>query len=135
MIANPSRMRQRIGLLAHRFGVAIRLDWEDVSGVVRHPVTKEKLSGAAVPDNETVRGFMHEMEAKAVERLHTVIQEGDVIVDLPATVTIDGRTNLTFTIHERVYVQKEIPTDLQAVWTASYADTEMVRTLLLTPRP
>lgn len=127
-------LRQRLKQAAHQRGDTVRLHWTTVTGGTVDPVYHVTTGGTETARSEEIKALVHfpDYAAHAV-RSFAVIQVGDVIVDFPGDVQIDGRAGLSFEIQGRRYRQKETGEALAKAWGAVVGGVRLARTLLLTP--
>jgi hypothetical protein len=121
-------------------GCNFMLSWVTYSGGTVDPGTRAIIGGTAIPQTGgPYQGLVHLAEAKSVLRQYVEIEVGDMIVDFPPYVPIDGLQNLRFTmldqngnpLPDQVYEQKEIGGKLAKAWDAIVAGNPTLRTVLL----
>lgn len=112
-------------------GTDIRMDWVTLTGTTFDPTT-QATTGTPEQHSETIKGYVHfpDYASRTVVQF-AEIEVGDVIVDLPPDVTIEGRDQLTFTINGEAWVQKKIGTKLAKSWDVVFENSRFCRTLLL----
>lgn len=87
---------------------------------------------AAVPLDETVRGFIHYVSVRTTERVYAEIRSGDVIVTFNPTVTIEGREGLYFVLPDGLtYVQAAEGKEVMEYWDVFVGGAPLTKTLLL----
>ncbi len=140
-------MRTRIGFALNRalVNIGVRgtnwmLTWVTYAGGKIDPGTNAIVGGTPTAQSMgPVAGLVHLAEAKSVLRQFVEIEVGDVIVDFPPYVTIDGLANLRFymvdsngnRVDDQTYEQKELGGKLAKAWDLVVAGNMTVRTVLL----
>ena len=132
-------MRTRIGFALNRMlvnvqtrGTPVKLTWVTYSGGTVDPGTGATINATATPQSlGPINALVHVEEAKSVLRQFVEIEVGDLIVDFPPAVQIDGLDNLRFVIDGQNYEQKEIGGRLAKAWDTIIAGNRSLRTVLL----
>ncbi|RYD50148.1 MAG: hypothetical protein EOP85_00160 [Verrucomicrobiaceae bacterium] len=114
----------------------ILLRWRVMTGLpVDHdPHLAVSVEGAVHEDkSEIARCFVHYVNIHTTGYTrHTEIQSGDVILDFPGDVSIDGREGLEFVIGGKIYVQKNGGKELAESWDVRCNGVPVTRTVLAT---
>ena len=101
------------------------------SGSVPDPVDGSH-TGTRAQGTMTVNGLVHTVQPGTSKvRIFNEAEVGDLIVEFPADVPLDGKENLVFTVKGQAYVQKEVSEKLAQSWDATLGDRRMFRTMLL----
>jgi len=112
-------IQKEISACLANVGTPVTLRWREWVGTPTiDPVTKSKI-GTSTQQTETVNGLFYEVGASNVERRFAEIQKGDAILDLPPSVTVNGRDQLEFVINGREWVMKEVGGELAETWDAT----------------
>ncbi len=112
-------IQKEISACLANVGTPVTLRWREWVGTPTiDPVTKSKI-GTTTQQTETVNGLFYEVGASNVERRFAEIQKGDAILDLPPSVTVNGRDQLEFVINGREWVMKEVGGELAETWDAT----------------
>jgi hypothetical protein len=121
-------------------GTNFLLSWVTYSGGTVDPGTNAVVGGTATAQTGgPYQGLVHLSEAKSVLRQFVEIEAGDIIVDFPPTIAIDGLQNLRFTmldenfapIPDQVFEQKELGGKLAQMFDVVVAGNKSLRTVLL----
>jgi hypothetical protein len=134
-----ARMARRHARLAKRKMLNagdVLLRWRERTGV---PVDYDRHLACSAETmqiedkSDTVQAFIHYVD------IHTTgytrfaqVQAGDVILDFPADVVIDGKEDLRFEIGGEIYVQKNGGNELAKSWDVRCGGVPVVRTVLVT---
>jgi len=82
---------------------------------------------------EVVKGFIHYVNIHTTGYTrHAEVRTGDVILDFPGDVEIDGREGLRFEIGGKTYVQKNGGAALAESWDVRCNNLPVTRTVLAT---
>ena len=138
-------MRTKIDFIADRVegsleqaGTDVGLAWNEwPAGSVADPVTGV-MSGKPTARTETIKAFVHFVQpASALVRNFNEIETGDCIIDYASGVTLEGRTDLRFTIGSNLggapveWSAKPLSELLAETWDAMFANRRLFKTLLL----
>jgi len=126
-----NRIRQKGGLNS---GDVI-LRWRTRSGVGDFdPVLDATNPAFAWQDqSETRKAFIHYVDIHTTGYTrNSEVKTGDVILDFPADVEIDGKESLEFEISGVLYVQKNGGKELAKSWDVRCGDVLINRTVLVT---
>lgn len=101
------------------------------------------IETAATPEGEdheeTVNAFVHYVGSNdtggdtTARARFTEIQRGDVILDFPGDVDLDGKPNLRFGIGGRDYVQKAVGGPVAQSWDVRMGGVPIIRTICVQP--
>lgn len=131
-------MRSKIGFITKRVGINLNqsgtdivLNWTQYTGTVTvDPTTQSKL-GTSAPATQTVKGFVHYVQATSAVKQFVEVETGDAIVDLHQDVVVDGLDDLVFVIDGEEWMQKKISDKLVKYWSAIMHGQKLFRTVLL----
>lgn len=135
-------MRTRIPYIAGRLkqamnspvgpGTSMVVSWSEFSGTPTiDPVTQSTI-GTGTRVTTRLSGFVHFVQiGSTAVKVFNEIEVGDVIVDLPGDVDLNGKIDLRFEIMGEAYVPKLVSDDLAKNWDAVAGGVRLTRTLLL----
>lgn len=135
--ARRSFLLTRTRAAVARNGSRVRLHWQERTG----PVTTDPVSGAVsggtlVPKIRDVRGLLHWPDFNNNQvRQFAEIQAGDLIVDFPADVPLDGKVGLRFEVDSKFYTAKGVSERLGRSWNVMVGDVKLLRPVLLQRAP
>jgi hypothetical protein len=114
-----------------RDGTDVIMTWVTLTGVTTDYALGVQ-TGVPTVHTETVKGMVHfpQVAIRNVERF-AEIEVGDILVDLPPTVTIEGRDGLEFTIDGARWTQKKVGAELAKHFEIVHENSRLCRTLLL----
>lgn len=107
---------------------SIVMHWNDIGTPVLDAISGTSV-GTATPKQKTFKGFFHEIGATSTIRIHTELQVGDAVIDLPSDVDVDGKSDVWFEVSGRAWVQKDVGGKLSQSWDVVYQDIRFARTL------
>jgi len=117
-------------------GTLVALHWTTFNGVL-DDVTGALLSGTSSAASETVRAFVHPVEAHSRARQFLQLAEGSLVLDLPPTVELDGRSGLRLEVPAasgEYYTARSSAGVTPAQWDALLPDgRRLARTLIVEP--
>lgn len=112
-------------------GTSVTMRWVQWSqDAVVDPTTGARLD-SPVPGSATFTGFVHFVTATTGIRQFREVEVGDVIVDLPPEVSVDGLDQVRFEIGGEVFVPRDVGEKLQRHWDTMEQGQKLCRTLLL----
>lgn len=95
----------------------------------------EGTHGGSVPveHTESKDAFIHYVNIHQTGYTHNAqVKQGDVILDFPGDVDLEGRESLRFEVGGKIYVQKDGGDELAASWDVRCGGVPITRTLLVT---
>ncbi len=124
-------MKRRMLSRMQQLGTPVIVRWAIIADAVLDPTTGAQL-GALTVASQTIRAFVHFVAPiTSGIRQFAEVEAGDVIVDFPPGINLDGKKQLTFEIGGIVFVQKEAGEKLAAYWDTMFSGDKLCRTLLL----
>ena len=116
-------------------GVPVVAHWETVSGGTLDHASGKMVGGSVTSGMATVQMLRHDVRLESAARTYGQLKVGDLILDYNGDdLSLDGKEGLFFTVGGRDYVQKKVG-DLAADFPdATVGGTELLRTIILTPR-
>ncbi len=139
-----NRLRRKITRLIARDQLNagdVVMRWRGVVAAPQNmnPNLQVSKTGTTYPElTETKKAFIHYVNIHTTGYTkNTEIKTGDVILDFPGDVVIDGRANLQFEIEaedgsKSIYVQKNGGDELAKSWDVRCGGIAVTRTVLLT---
>ena len=138
----PAHIGRRLHRMQHRLlaggmlnAEEITLAWTDVTPATGWLPDIEGSAAAptVTPRTAIARAFVHYVNIHQTGYTrHAQIERGDVILDFPGDVDLDGKSGLRFIIGGRIYVQKDGGDELAASWDVRCGGTAITRTVLCT---
>lgn len=87
----------------------------------------------------TVNAFVHQVGQSSsggdttIRQRYTEVQKGDIIIDFPGDVALDGKPGLIFSIGGLDYVQKAVGAAVAASWDLRCSGKPITRTVCVQP--
>ena len=137
MLGPPSRLaftKRRLAQLFAREGTDIILHWLDTDGLTQDPVSQTWPEDTPT-ETATIRGLIHATESAAAHVDHLILEKGGLVVDVPADAALEGKTGLEFEIQGQRFVQAKDSRALPTRWTTTTQGEQLIRTVLLQPKP
>lgn len=89
--------------------------------------------GTAAERSESVLAFVHYVNIQTSGFVkHAEVGMGDVILDFPGSVTLEGKPCLRYEIGGKIYVPKVASTALQSSWDVRINGVPITKTVLVT---
>lgn len=136
---NPARILAQATARLHRQGLLnsspVTLRWTDTTRPPGYlPDLESTHAGSVVAErSEEVSAFVHYVNIHHTGYSHFAqVKLGDVILDFPGDVALDGRASLRFEIGGKIYVQKDGGDELAASWDVRCGGVPVTRTVLVT---